>query len=232
VEYPEEVFADTANPIIARIHNRRKFAPTFLVRISCGDQEPLFPLIGSGASVNHCFMFFPPRRGRHRVGDIRISSVFPFNLFTRYKTLAASAEVVVFPKPQKCQLTHLSNRQIRSRGETSSNLAGFDSDLISIRNYVAGDPPKYISWKSTAKTGQLKTKELSSIELQNVIIDFDRMDKGNLEYAISCVTFTVLKLLRSRTPVGLAIDGEMIGPDISGAHKVKILTKLALYGQT
>lgn len=232
LEYPDEMFADTANPVIAKIRNKRKLMPAFLVRVTFCNEEALFPFLESKSTVNHCFTFSTPHRGRHRVADVRISSVFPFNFFTRYKTVATNSEIIVYPRPQKCVLSSLSSRQIRSRGESSSNLAGYDSDLLSIRNYVTGDPPKYISWKSTAKTGQLKTKELSSIELKKVIIDFDRMDKGNLEHAISCVTFTVLKLLRSRIPVGLTIDGETLAPDLSGSHKVKMLTKLALYGQT
>ena len=232
MEYPEDMFAGSSSPVVARIHNKRRFLPAFLIRVSFSNQEALFPFIQAGSTLNHCFSFSAPSRGRHRVPDIRISSVFPFNFFTRYKTLYSDTEVIVYPRPEKCRLEHLQTRQIRSRGESPSNLTGYDSDLLSIRNYVTGDPPKYISWKSTAKTGQLKTKELSSIQLDNVIIDFDRMDKGHLEHAISCVTYTVLTLLRSRIPVGLTIDGDTMGPDLSGAHKERMLTRLALHGQT
>ena len=232
MEYPDEIFAGSSSPVVARVHNKRKLLPAFLIRVSLFDQEALFPFIGAGATVSHCFSLSVAARGRYRVPDIRISSVFPFNFFTRYKTLHSNTEIVVYPRPEKCRVDHLAARQIRSRGESPSNSAGYDSDLLSIRNYVTGDPPKYISWKSTAKTGQLKTKELSSIQLDNVMIDFDRMDKGNLEHALSCVTYTVLTLLRSRIPVGLTIEGDTLGPDLSAAHKERMLTRMALHGQT
>ena len=232
VEYPAEMFAGSSSPVVARIHNTRRFLPAFLIRISFSNQETLFPFIAAGATASHCFSLSFPTRGRHKVSNVRISSVFPFNFFTRYKTLYTHTEVLVYPRPEKYRLEQPLTRRIRARGESPSNFAGYDSDLLSIRNYVTGDPPKYISWKSTAKTGRLKTKELSSIQHDNVIIDFDRMDKGNLEYAISGVTYAVLALLRSRTPVGLTMDGDTMGPDLSGAHKERMLTKLALYGQT
>lgn len=232
VEYPQEIFAGSSNPVIARIRNKRRFMPAFLIRVSFCGQERLFPFIEPRSSLSHCFIFSTPARGRHRTADVRISSVSPFNLFTRYRSLPTKSEIVVYPRPQKCFLSESPTRQLRARGEVSSNFAGYDSDLLSIRNYVTGDPPKYISWKATAKTGQLKTKELSALELKNVIINFDRMDKGNREFTISCVTFTILKLYKSKIPVGLTIEGETMGPGLASAHRTRMLTKLALYDQT
>jgi uncharacterized protein (DUF58 family) len=128
-------------------------------------------------------------------------------------------------------VTRQSHPRDWSKGEVSSDLAGFESDLRSIRDYVPGDPVKYISWKSTAKTGILKTRELSSLEMEHFIIDMDRIEKGDLEHAVSCITYAVLKFLRTRTPVGLHLGGETLKPDITSAHKLRILTKLALYGE-
>ena len=103
--------------------------------------------------------------------------------------------------------------------------------MISIRDYVPGDHPRYISWKSTAKTGVLKTKELSTIEREHVIIDFDQLPRKDLENTISCVTYTVLKMIRSGTPVGMTIGGRTFPPRNSAAQKTLLLTQLALYGQ-
>jgi len=90
---------------------------------------------------------------------------------------------------------------------------------------------KYISWKATAKTGRLKTKEFSAIESPNVSIDFDGLEKQDLEQTISCVTYMVVKLIHLGTAVGLVIDGGTYKPECSSAHKAVLLTRLALYGQ-
>jgi uncharacterized protein (DUF58 family) len=122
--------------------------------------------------------------------------------------------------------------QKKPRGEEHSNRIGYDSDMISIRDYLTGDPMKYISWKSTAKTGALKTKEFSTLEFQPVIIEFDKVNIRDLELKISCVTFMILRLFRAGVPFGLAMEGEVYGPNHSKANKMNILRRLALYDQS
>ncbi|GKT06941.1 DUF58 domain-containing protein [Desulforhabdus sp. TSK] len=231
LEFPGEIYAGTNVPVRVRLVNRRKLMPAFLIRIIVNEREILIPFINARSTVQQSLQLGFQRRGRHSVQYLRLSSVFPFNFFTRFRTIPLDLDLVVFPQPVACRLTRQSHSQNPSKGEALSDLAGFEEDLRSIRNYVSGDPVKYISWKSTAKTGLLKTKELSSIEREHCIIDMDRMEKRDLEHAVSCVTYTILKLLRTRTPVGLHLDGETLKPDVSAAHRLRILTKLALYGE-
>jgi len=232
VEFPVETFAKTDTPVGVRVINKRRFLPAFLIKILIEGQEVFFPFIkAKGEAVSLLNMRFD-RRGSRQVGNIYVSSVFPFNFFTRFRKIGQKFDLIIFPRPKKSQLDLEQNRQTRSKGDASCNVLGHDSDVLSIRDYVSGDPLKYISWKSTAKTGLLKTKELSSIELRNVIIDFDAMDKKNLEDAISCATYTVLRLLKLNIPAGMVIGGETLQPSTSTPHRLKILKKLALYGQT
>lgn len=140
--------------------------------------------------------------------------------------------VTVYPKPLRCDLTPFQDRGNAFKGEKELNKPGYDSDIISIRDYVHGDAPKYINWKSTAKTGSLKVKELSAIERRQVTIDFDHMDKGDLERVLSCTAFVVISLLRFKIPVGLRIGGEVLKPGLSAAHRRNVLMRLALYGKS
>ncbi len=230
LEFPDEVYAGVDVPVRVRVNNTRRFMPLFLIMAEVESQAILFPFVkakgSESRSMNMCFQ----RRGRYRVGPISVSSIFPFNFFTRYRKISRFFDLTIFPKPIRCRLSQLHDRQTRFKGDISSNTPGYESEILSIRDYVLGDPPKYISWKSTAKTGRLKTKELSSIELQQVLIDFNQIDRKNLEYALSCVTHVLLRLIRSSTPVGLRIDGETYKPAVSMGHKLRMLEKLALYG--
>lgn len=232
LEFPEERFAETNIPVGIRFSNRRRFMPAFLIRIWIRDREVLFPIVEAGSSaLLHMDMIFE-KRGRHAITEIVASSVFPFNFFTRYRTISKNYELTVFPALHRCSINHLAAGQTRWKGDAASDVPGYDSDILSIRNYVSGDPFKYISWKATAKTGVLKTKELSAIASPNIVIDFDRMEKQELEETISHVTFMIVKLLQSGTAVGLTIDGEAHPPRLSAAHKATLLTRLALYGQS
>jgi uncharacterized protein (DUF58 family) len=229
---PEEIYAENDAPVEVKLLNTKTWMPAFLIKIAVDGSEVLFPFVRAGSSESkHILMRFP-ERGRKHVGEITISSVFPFNFFTRYRRTSEVKPFLVFAKPLQCSLMEIGGHNARWKGDVSSNTTGYESELISIRDYISGDHPKYINWKSTAKTGNLKTKELSSIELQHVMINFDTMDKRDLEFAVSCITYNVLRLMRSQVPVGMTIAGETIKPGLSPSHKIRILTRLALYVQS
>jgi uncharacterized protein (DUF58 family) len=231
LEFPEERFAAVDIPIGISLTNKRRFMPAFLIRVSIDDRDVLFPFIAPRSSsllyLNRAF----EERGLHTITEIVAASVFPFNFFTRYRRIPKNLEVIVFPELKRCSLTHLLAGQTRWRGDASADAPGFDSDILSIRNYVSGDPVKYISWKATAKTGLLKTKELSALESPNIVINFDRLEKHDLEQTISYVTFMIVKFIQAGTAVGLMIGGDTYKPDLSSGHKRMLLTRLALYGQ-
>ncbi len=231
IEFPEEVFANRSVPAIIRVTNRSRLLPLFLIEVSTGEECVLFPYVEAGSCATRSFNVRYPGRGRRRSEGVEISSVFPFNFFRRRRYIKKEIEIIVLPEPIKCAWTSPRDRRNRHKGSEQSNIPGFDSDIISIRDYIPGDPVRYISWKSTAKTGRLKTRELSSIEDRHVIIDFDKADKRGLEYRISCATFVILNLMRSGIPVGLIMAGKKYKPGISNSHRMNMLKDLALYDQ-
>ncbi|MBF0515685.1 MAG: DUF58 domain-containing protein, partial [Nitrospirae bacterium] len=115
-----------------------------------------------------------------------------------------------------------------SQGERPSDKSGYDSDIVSIRNYIHGDPLKYISWKATARSGKLKTKELSSMSSEPVLIDFDKTGIADKEERISCITYAVLSMLKRNIPVGLKINDMTITPGVSYSCRAALLNALAL----
>jgi uncharacterized protein (DUF58 family) len=164
------------------------------------------------------------------LGLISLHSVFPFNFFTRYKWYSDESSFVVFPKLRQCDLFSLYQNGRRLKGEHSSDKTGYESDIISIKEYVHGDPIKYINWKATAKTGELKTKELSALTFQPVIIDFTTIDIEDIEQKISCIAYTIVQMFKKNIPIGLRLNGNLFAPSVSGNHKKTLLTELALYG--
>ena len=230
VELPSEVFAQTEFPMKVKLRNRRRFLPAFLVSVRVGDREALFPFVGAGREEAEILNAVFKRRGRHALRDIHVCSVFPFNFFVRCRRVPRSPEVIVFPKAKTCALWSSFEKEARKKGETSSGKTGHEGEIVSFRNYAQGDPVKYIYWKASAKTGDLKTKELSSTVRQPVVIDFDGIQMGDIEEKLSCVTYTVLKLFRQNTPVGLRIGGNLFRAGLLASHRTRLLRELALYG--
>jgi uncharacterized protein (DUF58 family) len=230
IDLASEIFATTKTPVGVTIMNKRKFLPIFLLRVTIQDKELFFPFVDAGGSAMRYVDMNFDQRGKYTMGLVSLHSVFPFNFFTRYKWYSDVSSFVVFPKLQQCTLSSLYQKERRFKGEHSSDKTGYESDIISIREYVHGDPIKYINWKATAKTGELKTKELSSLTFQPVVIDFSTVDIEDTERRISCIAYTIVQLIRKNIPIGLRLNSTFFAPSVSSNHKATMLTELALYG--
>ncbi len=233
VVFPEEIFARTSTLVKIELHNQRRLLPAHLVRVSVCGGEVLFPYTDAAGSSRQAIEFEPSKRGPLAIDDIRISSAFPFNFFVRSLPLQESFATVVFPQPRRCTSHPQASSEPRHRrGEHAAGSRGDTGDLIAIRNYLPGDPIKYIHWKSTAKTGSLKTKEFSRSRSQEVMMVFERIPIRDLEERISCAAFIIIGLFRLHVAVGLSIAGDIYPPGTSLHHKRVLLQRLACHGQS
>jgi uncharacterized protein (DUF58 family) len=229
IDIPQEVYAGSQVPVRITLKNRRRHLPAFLINLHAGRISALLPFT-PGKSTSSAFANITfPGRGLHTIENPRASSIFPFNFFTRFRTFPAAYRIVVLPRLKACDLASLYRSELRSRGENMSDAIGYDADVISIREYVRGDPVKYIHWKATAKTGKLKTKELSSLSYRPVVIEFENVMVRDVEERISCIAYAIVQLLKNNVPVGLKISGQFYPPDTTLVHKLNMLKELALY---
>jgi uncharacterized protein (DUF58 family) len=230
VESPEETYATRPFVLTVRLINKKRLLPSFLIRVKIVEKETTFAFVDrAGIAVKHLEIALM-RRGLHRIEVNYVASVFPFNFFIRFKGLTKSHEIVVFPKPYLCDMGLIrEDRQKSQRGEDASNKKGYEADILSMRNYLPGDPFKYINWKATAKTGSLKTKELSSLINEPVIIDL-RDIPYDTEQRLSCAAFAINELYKLGIPFGLRIGDRLFAPEHSLSHKIALLRELALYG--
>ncbi len=230
IEFPREIYAN--HPVTCRVtlRNNRKMLPVFLLRVYVQENEILFPYVETQSVSTRHLTFTFAQRGVRVIPKIFASSVFPFTFFVRSKALHEGPKVIVFPEPKKCRTLNHFEKIGLSRGEQSSDKMGYDGEILSVRHYLPGDPLKYINWKATARTGDLKTKEMSSLSYQPVIIDFDEIEIRDLEERISCVTHAFIQLVKRNAPVGLKINGKVYQPGTSSTHKIAVLRELALYG--
>jgi uncharacterized protein (DUF58 family) len=229
VEFPSEIFANINFPLKVILKNKRKFLPVFLLRMQIEDYSIFFPFVDvKGESTRYVDVVFG-KRGEYEISDIYISSVFPFNFFTRYKTLKDTLHFIVFPELKRCDLLNIYEKGRRIKGEKITDRIGYESDIVSIREYVYGDPLKYINWKATAKTGKLKTKELSTLSYQPIVINFDKVAIKDLEEKLSCISYSLLQVLKKNMPIGLKINSRLLEPGVSRTHKINMLKELALY---
>jgi len=229
VEVPAEIYANVKFPLKVILTNKRKLLPVFLLKVQIEDYPVSFPFVDvKDELIKYVDVIFRTR-GEYEIKDIRISSVFPFNFFIRYKALKDTFNFVVFPELRKCDLLSLYEKGRRIKGEKVTDKIGYESDIISIREYTYGDPLKYINWKATAKTGRLKTKELSTLAAQPIIINFEKVAIKDLEEKLSCISYSIVKILKKNMPIGLKINNRIYEPGVSQFHKISMLKELAIY---
>jgi uncharacterized protein (DUF58 family) len=229
IEFPLEIYANINFPLKVTLKNKRRLLPVFLLRVHTEYSSILFPFVDvKGESTTYIDVAFG-KRGEYKIRDIYISSVFPFNFFTRYKTLNDTFNFIVFPELKRCDLLSFYGKGRRIKGENITDRIGYESDIVSIREYVYGDPLKYINWKATAKTGKLKTKELSTLAYKPIIINFDKVAIKDMEEKLSCIAYSLLQALKKNIPIGLKINKRLFAPGVSRGHKINMLKELALY---
>lgn len=233
IEFPNEVFASKDTMLKVTIINKKRFSPAFLIRVRIGDEYVLYPFVGPKNTLARYFKVNFPTRGIHNINDIHICSVFPFNFFMRCKRLELNKSVTVFPEPKEYSHLEQDFTGHRKRGEEQSEETGYEGDLLSLRDYIPGDPLKYIHWKASAKTGQLKTKELSSLKTTPTLIDIERLRGRNIEEKLSFATFLVLRYSKMGLPFIVKIKGKAFNVSktegIKSSVKREILKELALY---
>lgn len=229
IEFPQEIYAGKEFPLKVTLKNKKRILPVFLMRLNIDGHTAFFPYVETKSQAVRYVNISFPKRGRYEIKGLYIYSVFPFNFFTRFKRLDSVFNFIVFPELKTCTLLALYEKEKRIRGEKTSDSAGYETDIISIREYVYGDPLKYINWKATAKTGKLKTKELSSLFYQPIIIDFNKLSIRDIEERISCVAYSLIQVIKNNMPIGLKIQDKIFQPDVSQSHKINMLRELALY---
>ena len=136
----------------------------WLIDKNCGGKYEEFAVIGRKTDGGILFdvSFVPDRRGKIAFGGAYIFHKGIFGLLKRGKIVANPGSFLVLPEIKESfeipenegEAANEKNEKTREMQETGS---GFE--LKSLRDFVPGDSIRNIHWKSSAKSGQLRTKE-------------------------------------------------------------------------
>lgn len=230
VQLPDEVYAGSETHFGVRAENRKKFLPSFLIRITLQGSCTDFILLTPGRPETGSLLLTFPARGKRRLEGAVVSSPFPVNFFVRAAALSVPQEFTVFPAPRPLRLPVAGGKP--DTGEASSAAAaGYDGELQKISDYRGGEPLKLIHWRLSAKHEVFKVKELAATAGEPVTLDLERVAGRDLEQRISGCAFLVNRLIRVGRPVGLRVGEKVIPPAATKTHRLKLLTELAVYGK-
>ncbi len=143
----------------------------------------LFTRIGPMKSQSAYYQLNLAKRGKYRFGPIRLSSQFPLGLIERALIVDIPGEVLIHPRIGR--LSPRWKKAVDGAAELVmqpvSKAGHFDDEFHHLRDYRAGDNPRAIHWRSSAKRTSLVVREYQPNREHSLllILDLWRPSNGN-----------------------------------------------------
>lgn len=180
LELPEHIFAGQPGLALVKLRNEKETMPSFSLRVVGDDKknarpilsEPVyFPFIPRKSSARQRVELMFPRRGVYRQDAFGIRTRFPFGFLEKTRRVESPIEVVVYPSVAPTEEFYEILPMVS--GEMESIQRGRGHDLYSIRDYETSDSARFVDWKATARTSELKVREFTREDERQVVLVLD-----------------------------------------------------------
>jgi uncharacterized protein (DUF58 family) len=189
--------------------------------------------IPAGGTARASYRHTLHRRGVTRFDGVRISTRFPFGLFTKRRGAALEGEVLVYPAIRPVTLPAPRGRR---QGDAPAQKLGRRGEFFALREYREGDDRRAIHWRSSAKAGALLVRELEEESQRRAAIVLDHglelgADEARaraVEEAIDLAASLAVGYLEAGYAVRVLARGAALGPFAGGGDRGPLLRGLAL----
>lgn len=136
----------------------------WLIDKNCGGKYEEFAVTGRKTDGGILFdaSFVPDRRGKIAFGGAYIFHKGIFGLLKRGKIVPNPGSFLVLPEiKESFEIPETEGDSVNEKNEKTREMqeTGSGFELKSLRDFVPGDSIRNIHWKSSAKSGELRTKE-------------------------------------------------------------------------
>ena len=167
------------------------------------------------------------RRGRVRLGRLKLESGFPLGLFTAWTWIHPELACLVYPRPAPRGRESPPPRA--EPGSAHDGRASGEEDFAGLRRFRSGDPPRRIAWKAWARGGELVVKEYVGSARAPVVFDLADASGSGLEQRLARLARWIVDAEERGDRYALRL-GETETPAAAGlAHRNRCLALLALY---
>lgn len=230
-QLPPFVFKGTPSRVILKVSNTKKLFPSYSFKVTEIDGPPAGAYVlklGPFETVNISAEYTFQKRGVHRLSGLKVSTRFPFGLFTKGKEEPLDEVALVLPSIEKGQLS-LSGSQPRSGARTLSG-KGEGGGLYGLREYTLVDDARHIHWKSAARSENLLLKEFEKESNEVVMVVFQNTGPANelFEELVDEAAGTVNAYIEKGFSVGLRTLSSEIPPAPGREQLIRLLRELAL----
>lgn len=182
LKLPRCVFSGEEFAARVTVRNQKWRCASYSLRLG----NPLSKRAGASESFSYV-IYVPPReavgfaylarlarRGIHRVERVELKTAYPFGLFEKSYLLPVEGSVLVYPalgEIRRLPPVLAARQRWEGEGEVAALNGGLE--FFGLRVYRAGDNPKWIHWRTSARTGTLMLREFEREQFGGVNVLFD-----------------------------------------------------------
>jgi uncharacterized protein (DUF58 family) len=119
-----------------------------------------------------------PRRGHYTQEGFSLATRFPFSFLTKSRKVTLERDLLVYPA--LLEPGDFLGVLPMITGDFVSFVRGRGTELYRIREATPQDPGRFVDWKATAKTGQLKVREFTREDERRLRLVFDNPEPGRV----------------------------------------------------
>jgi uncharacterized protein (DUF58 family) len=119
-----------------------------------------------------------PRRGHYSQEGFSVATRFPFSFLVKSRRVTLERDLVVYPS--LLEPDDFLDVLPMITGDFASYMRGRGTELYRIREATPQDPGRFVDWKATAKTGQLKVREFTREDERRLRLVFDNPEPGHI----------------------------------------------------
>jgi uncharacterized protein (DUF58 family) len=232
---PEEIYAGAPALFGAVLANRKRWLTSYSIALELltprGPTRFIYlPRLEAGRDRLLTWEEILPARGRQRLAGVRLTTRFPFGLFLKASRVMLDREVLVFPAVRPISPESL--LRLVGAGTSTVRRRGRGHDLYNLRAYRAGDDPRLIHWRSSAKVESLLVREMEAETTEDTRVVLSGRGERNaarLEAALSEAASIASYLARAGAGVELTGAGLFVPLGRGVGQARRILAELALY---
>ena len=113
------------------------------------------------------------RRGIYRFTETALETAFPLGFFNTTATRYLPGRLIVYPRLGEIEGLFLRELEVAFRYMRQSRPSRAEEDYRGLREYRAGDSPRWIHWRSSARLQKLLVKEFEEPQAKRVLLLLD-----------------------------------------------------------
>ena len=164
------------------------------------------------------------RRGWQELPPLTISTQWPFGLFVVWAHVWPQAHALIYPTLE----SNPPDFPIDSSQALGKSVQVGDEDLRNIRDYRPGDAPRQIAWRASARSDELRTRELETPSSSDIVLDYQNIQGLKHEAKLSRLAAWCVRAAEQKTNFELRLPNLRVESNQGRAHLAACLKLLAL----